>query len=219
MLNVVICLGRCHILWLSLLLMQIFKVTWLLNGIQIKWLYTLDMHLVNQLCLVVPNPRPQRHLDPLKWRWSWSIWMMKSKTQSGRTPLVLMLRNAGWVSTTAILSPHASTLPLPLSATARGDTQEMAHNTATKRKGVHLNMRNLVLVWSYAVPFPFDHKTCCYNYEKCGILNRCFFIPHIGATMSVVRVCVVEAHGLSVNVPSGGRLIQPLWFSVVSNVM
>lgn len=120
--------------------LQIFTLTWLSNGIQIKLLYTLYMHLVNQLCLLVLNPRPQRHLDPLKWRWSWSIWMTKSKTQSGHTPLVLMLRNAGWVSTTAILLPHASTLPLPLSATAKGDTQEMAHNTATKRKDVHLNM-------------------------------------------------------------------------------
>lgn len=36
----------------------------------------------------------------------------------------------------------------------------------------------LVLVWSYAVPFPFDRKTCCYNYEKCDILNCCFHPSH-----------------------------------------
>lgn len=37
--------------------------------------------------------------------------------------------------------------------------------------------------------------------------------------MSVVRASVVEAHVLSVNVPSAGRLTRPLWFSAVSSVM
>lgn len=28
------------------------------------------------------------------------------------------------------------------------------------------------------MPFPFDHKSCCYNYEKYDILNRCFYPSH-----------------------------------------
>lgn len=113
--------------------MQTFEV------IQLKWLYILYMYLLNHLCLLVLNHRPRRHPDPLRWRWSWSIWTTKSKTQSGRTRPVLMWRNAGWVFTTAILSPHASTLRRPLSVTARGDTQEMARSTATKRERLRLS--------------------------------------------------------------------------------
>lgn len=102
--------------------------------------YILYMYPLNHLCLPVLNHRPRRRPDPLKWRWSWSIWMTGSKTPSGRTRLVLMWRSAGWVSTTAILSPHASTLPLPLSVTASGDTREMARSTATKRERLRLSV-------------------------------------------------------------------------------
>lgn len=128
-------------LWLFLYTYDIYRYVNLLN--------TIVMQLIRSGCiccicscysLLAPNPRPQPHLDLLKWRWSWSIWTTKNKMQSGRTPPAQMWRNAGWVSTTAILLPHASTLPLLLSATASGDTQEMAHSTATKRKDLHLDM-------------------------------------------------------------------------------
>lgn len=98
--------------------------------------------------------------------------------QSGRTPPVLMSRNADWASTTAISLPHASTLPPPLSATVRGDTQEMAHSTATKRKDLHLTMLHLVLACRFALPLPFGHQTCCSNDKKSDILNHHFYPSH-----------------------------------------
>lgn len=98
--------------------------------------------------------------------------------QSGRTPPVLMSRNAGWASTTAIPLPHASILPLPLSATVKGDTQEMAHSTATKRKDVRFNMLHFVLGCRFALPFPFGHQTCSYNYEQIDILDHHFYPSH-----------------------------------------
>lgn len=140
------------------------------------------LYLLNQCCLyhaaLVLNPRPQPHLDLLRWRWSLSIWMMKSKMQSGLTPPVLMSRNAGWASTTAIRLPHASTLPPPLSATVRGDTQEMAHSTATRRKGLPLNLLHLVPVCRFAFPFPFGHHPCSDIYDKIHILDHHFYPSH-----------------------------------------
>lgn len=137
------------------------------------------LYFLNQLCFyytpLVLNPRPQLHLDLLRWRWSWSIWMTKSKMQSGRTPPVLMSRNAGWASTTAIHLPRASTLPPPLSATVRGDTLEMAHSTATKRKDFHLNVLQLDLVCRLTLTYPFGHQTCTYNFEKIDILDTHFY--------------------------------------------
>lgn len=120
------------------------------------------LYFLNQPCLsyapLVLNPRPRRHLDLSRWRWSWSIWMTKSKMQSGRTPPVLMSRSAGWASTTATRLPHASTLPPPLSATVRGDTQEMAHSTATKRKDARLIMLHLDVVCRLGLPFPIGTR-------------------------------------------------------------
>lgn len=98
--------------------------------------------------------------------------------QSGHTLPVLMWRNAGWASTTAIHLPPASTLLPPLSATVRGDTQEMALSTATKRKNLHFNMLRFVLVCRFALLFPFGHQTCSYNYEKIDILDYCFYPSH-----------------------------------------
>lgn len=64
--------------------------------------------------------------------------MMKSKMRSGPTPPALMLKNAGWASTTVTPLPLASTLPPPTSATVREDTREMAHCTATRRKSLRV---------------------------------------------------------------------------------
>lgn len=160
------------------------------------------MYLLNHVCVLVLNHRPRRHPDPSKWSWSWSIWMTQSKTQSGRTRLALMWRNAGWVFTTATPSPRASTLPLPLSVTARGATQEMAHSTATKRERPRLSVCRSHLLPTVTLK----------------VLTRAS-IPQTGATTSVVRASVVGAHGSSVNVPSAGRLTRPRWFSAVWSVM
>lgn len=171
--------------------MQPFQVIWLESGIQFY------LYRVNHVCLLVLSLRPRRHPDPLKWRWSWSIWRTKSKTQSGRTRLVPMWRNAGWVFTTAIPSPRASTLPPPSSATARGDTQEMARSTATKREALQLNTCTL----------GSGPSRCCTT-PLCAVCT-----PQTGATTSVVRASVAEAPALSANVPSAGRPTQPLWCS------
>lgn len=185
---------------LPLLDIQTFEV------IQLKWLYILYMCLLNHFCLLVRNHRPRRHPDPLKWRWSWSIWTRKSKTQSGRTRLVLTWRNAGWVSTTAILSPHASTLRRPSSVTVRGDTPEMARSTATRRERPRLSACSFTSALTPRCPVPI----CCPNPV---------FIPLTAATMSVVRASAVGARGSSVNAPSAGRLTQPPWFSAGWSVM
>lgn len=42
--------------------------------------------------------------------------------------------------------------------------------------------------------------------------KKLHFLFYTDATMSAARVSVVEAHGLSVNVPWAGLLIHQLWF-------
>lgn len=81
-----------------------------------------------------------------------------------------------------------------MSATAREVTQGMALCTATRRKSCHVKSQILFTILPVWI-----------NYVNS-------ISSSAGATMSVVRVSVVAAHGLSVNVPWVGHLTLPLWF-------
>lgn len=162
---------------------------------------TCPFRLLISLSFLSPalNLRRQPHLDPWRWRWSWSTLTTKSKTPSGPTPPALTWRSADWASTTATLSPPASTPPPPMSATAREVTREMARCTATRRRSHE--------------PATLTHAAILFI-----VITRLQFFPPADATMSVGWASAAAAHASSVSALSVGHLTRPPWFSAELSV-